>query len=102
MKTVIAAAAAIALLAGAGSASAQIYSYSPMNPAPAQQPAPPLMPTNQIQDQALAPWMQDDGSSSDHPIHNPGDYSANSLNSEYQGGIPVAPPNGFPAPYMIR
>ena len=42
-------------------------------------------------------WMQDDGSSSDHPIHNPGDFSADRLNAQYQGGIPTTPGHGFPA-----
>lgn len=42
-------------------------------------------------------WMQDDGSSSVHPIHNPGDFSADRLNSEYRNGIPVPPGEGFPA-----
>ena len=91
MKTAFAAAAAIMLFAGAGPASAQMM--PPMSPAPMQQPAAAF---------ATPSWMQDDGSSSDHPIHNPGDFSADGLNAQYQGGLPVAPPNGLPAPYIVR
>ena len=43
--------------------------------------------------------MQDDGSSSDYPIPMPGDKSGDALNSQYQGGISVPIPQGFPAPY---
>jgi len=42
-------------------------------------------------------WMQDDGSSSDRPIHNPGDVSGDRLNARYQGGLTTAPGTGFPA-----
>jgi hypothetical protein len=42
-------------------------------------------------------WMMDDGSSSDHPIHMPGDISGERLNREYSGGIYTAPGTGFPA-----
>ena len=70
--------AAIALMALAGTASAQT-----MRPA-----------TTSI---GAAPWMMDDGSSSDHPIHNRGDFSAARLNAQYQGGLTVPPGQGFPA-----
>jgi hypothetical protein len=42
-------------------------------------------------------WMQDDGSSSDHPVHMPGDRSGDRLNAEYQNGISVPPGMGLPA-----
>jgi hypothetical protein len=90
-------AATIALLAGATPALAQLY--PPVYPAPTQmqQQAPLVTPANQLEQQALPPWMQDDGSSSDHPIHNADDNSAAQLNTEYQGGLPAAPGHGFPA-----
>ena len=89
MKTLLAATAALALIAGAGAASAQMY--QPINPAPAQpMPSP-------YQAASMPSWMQDDGSSSDYPIHNPGDHSGDPLNAQYQGGIPTAPGHGFPA-----
>lgn len=91
MNRLLAAAAALALFAGAGTASAQMY--QPLNPAMnrgAMQP----MPYEQT---ALPPWMTDDGSSSDHPVHNPGDISGDRLNAQYQGGIYTAPGHGFPA-----
>jgi hypothetical protein len=115
MKTLFAAAAAVALLAAAEPVSAQMY-QQPMPPAPSFQtsPAPvyqgPVTPAPTYQmSQPVQPmpqpsyisgtpsWMQDDGSSSDHPIHNPGDRSGDALNSQYQGGIPTAPGTGFPA-----
>jgi hypothetical protein len=117
MKTLLAATAAIALFAAAGSASAQMY--QPMNPAVAPdtttiyqtyQPAQsyqmqpyqtmqgPVQPMEQPTYTSGTPsWMQDDGSSSDYPIHNPGDRSGDPLNAQYQGGIPTAPGHGFPA-----
>lgn len=91
MKTLFAAAAAIALAAGAGTASAQMY--QPLDPAMnpgAMQPMP-------YQQTSLPSWMQDDGSSSDYPVHNPGDVSGDRLNAQYQGGIYTAPGSGFPA-----
>jgi hypothetical protein len=86
MKTLLAAAAAIALVAGAGPASAQMV--PPTNPAPMQQPS---------YVSGTPSWMQDDGSSSDHPIHNPGDVSGDRMNSRYQGGLMTPPGTGFPA-----
>ena len=86
MKTLLAASAAIALLAGVGPVSAQMV--QPMNPAPMQPPS---------YVSGAPSWMIDDGSSSDHPIHNPGDFSGDRLNSRYQGGLPAAPGTGFPA-----
>jgi hypothetical protein len=66
-----------------------------MSPPPAYQPA---YQTDQTPMQLLPPsWMRDDGSSSDHPVHNPGDRSGDALNTQYQGGIPTAPGTGFPA-----
>lgn len=88
MKSLFAALAGAALLALAAPVSAQ--------PVPASDAA------NQLRDAALPPWMQDDGSSSDHPTPMPGDVSGQALNSAYQGGIDVPPPNGLPAPYRLR
>ena len=86
MKTLIAAAASAAFIALAGPVSAQMVQpmAAPMQPMPDQQTSTP-------------PWMQDDGSSSDHPIHNPGDFSASRLNSQYSGGLTVPLGQGFPA-----
>jgi hypothetical protein len=125
MKTLLAATAAIALVVGAGAASAQMY--EPMNPVVApnttttyqtyqtqtyqpmqsdqlqpyqtmQGPVQPMQqPTYTSGMTGAPPWMQDDGSSSDYPIHNPGDRSGDPLNAQYQGGIPTAPGHGFPA-----
>jgi hypothetical protein len=117
MKTLLAATAAIALFAGAGVASAQMY--EPMNPPVApntttttttyqtqtyqpyqtmQGPVQPIQqPTYTSGMMGTPSWMQDDGSSSDHPIHNIGDHSGDVLNSQYQGGIPTVPGHGFPA-----
>lgn len=79
MKTLLATAAAIALIAAAAPVSAQMY----------QTASQPL---------SMTPgWMMDDGSSSDYPIHNPGDISGERLNQEYSGGIYTAPGLGFPA-----
>lgn len=76
MKTLLAATAAIALLVGAGAAaSAQTYRTMTMG-APS--------------------WMMDDGSSSDYPIHNPGDISGDRLNAQYSGGLTTAPGTGLP------
>jgi hypothetical protein len=122
MKTFLTTAAAIATLALAGPVSAQMYQQQPIIPAPIYQPYPmyqgpvaqgpiyqvpvqPMPPPSAAQPSyisALPPWMQDDGSSSDYPVHNPGDVSGDWLNSQYQGGLPVSPPNGFPAPYIVR
>jgi hypothetical protein len=82
MKTLLASAAAITLIAAAGPVSAQMY-YQ-------YQTAPQTV--------YMTPsWMMDDGSSSDHPIHMPGDISGERLNREYSGGIYTAPGMGFPA-----
>lgn len=87
-KSLLSAAAVVAVIGFAGAASAQ------SSPAFAQ--------VNQLESSAMPPWMQDDGSSSDHPIHMPSDVSGDALNNQYRDGIPAAPPNGFPAPYRIR
>ncbi len=79
MKTLLAVAAAIGLIAAAGPVSAQMY--------PATPSAVSMLPS----------WMADDGSSSDYPIHNPGDISGDRLNAEYSGGIYTLPGMGFPA-----
>ena len=91
MKTLLSVAAVAAILAGAGPVSAQMY--QPMNPPPMQQP---------YYVSGTPSWMQDDGSSSDHPIHNPGDVSGEQLNSQYRNGIPAAPGTGFPAQWDGR
>lgn len=77
MKTLLAATAAIALLAGASAASAQPYETTTTMGTPS--------------------WMMDDGSSSDYPIHNPGDISGDRLNAQYRGGLTVPPGEGLPA-----
>jgi hypothetical protein len=94
MKTLLAATAAIALFAAAGPVSAQMYQPPPTMQGPVQ---PMQQPTYTSGTMGAPSWMQDDGSSSDHPIHNPGDHSGDPLNSQYQGGIPAAPGHGFPA-----
>ena len=99
MKTLLVGAAAIALIAGAGAASAQMYQPAP---APVYQTYQtyqgPVQPMQQTMPIAGTPsWMIDDGSSSDHPIHNPGDISGEWLNREYSGGLYTAPGTGFPA-----
>lgn len=76
MKTLLAATAAVALLAGAGAASAQTIRTTTMMGTPS--------------------WMMDDGSSSDFPIHNPGDISGDRLNAQYSGGLTVPPGQGLP------
>ncbi|HWB49997.1 MAG TPA: hypothetical protein VG651_12875 [Stellaceae bacterium] len=80
MKTLLVGVAAIALIAAAAPVSAQMY----------QTTAPPAMSMNPT-------WMTDDGSSSDYPVHNPGDISGERLNRNYSGGIYTAPGMGFPA-----
>lgn len=77
MKTLLAATAAIALLVGVGAASAQSY---------------PMTTTTM----GAPTWMTDDGSSSDYPIHNPGDISGERLNTQYGGGLTVPPGQGLP------
>jgi hypothetical protein len=113
MKSLLAAAATAALLTGASVASAQMYQQpmtpppGPMYGAPMQQQPMPTQPM-QMQQQPMQmqqpttisgtpSWMQDDGSSSDHPIHNPGDVSGDGLNAQYRGGLTVPPGTGFPA-----
>jgi hypothetical protein len=51
---------------------------------------------------AFPTWQMDDGSSSDFPIHMPGDISGERLNMQYRDGITVPPGQGFPAPYFER
>ena len=112
MKTLFTAAAAIALVAAAAPVSAQMYPYQPMNPPPMQTmqppgyvPAPQPYPPAYSQPGYTQPsyisgsqsWMQDDGSSSDHPIHNAGDHSASQLNTEYRNGLTVPAGAGLPA-----
>lgn len=87
-KSCLSAAALIAAIGFADAASAQ--------------PGPSFAQANQPHTVTIPPWIQDDGSSSDHPTPMPSDHSGNALNSQYRDGIPVAPPNGFPAPYRIR
>jgi len=101
MKAIISALAGTALLALAAPVSAQTL-QPPMNPAPMQVAPPGYAPVSQMQATGLPSWMQDDGSSSDYPVHMPGDVSGERLNSQYRDGIDVPPPNGFPAPYMVR
>jgi hypothetical protein len=75
-------AAAVLLSAAAVGASAQGY--------------PPGAPVS-----AAPPWMQDDGSSSDHPTHMPSDFSGDALNHAYRHGLTVpseAPPGYGPPP----
>jgi hypothetical protein len=100
MKSLFAAFAGATLLAGAGAVSAQMY--QPANPAPPMYQQPmnpgPMQPMQRPTTISGTPsWMRDDGSSSDHPIHNPGDISGARLNSQYQGGLTVPPGQGFPA-----
>ena len=80
MKTLLT--AAIVLIAAAGPVSAQMYQM--------YQTAPQTM-------YVTPSWMMDDGSSSDHPIHMPGDISGERLNREYSNGIYTAPGTGLPA-----
>jgi hypothetical protein len=100
MKTLLATAAAVSLLALAGPVSAQMV-QPVMQPGPGYQTyqtAPMQMQPTTI---ATTPtWMQDDGSSSDYPIHMPGDISGSRLNSQYINGINVPPGTGLPADEM--
>jgi hypothetical protein len=95
MKTLLATAAVAAVFALAGPVSAQMM-LQPMNPA--TNPGPMQSPYYV----AAPSWMQDDGSSSDYPIHNPGDRSGDRLNAQYQGGLITAPGTGFPAQWDDR
>jgi hypothetical protein len=88
MKTLLAAVATIAILAGAGPVSAQ------MNP-PTKAPHHARHHPSYVSD--TPSWMQDDHSSSDHPIRMRGDISGERLNSQYLGGIDVPPGQGLPA-----
>lgn len=49
---------------------------------------------------AAPPWMQDDGSSSDHPTHVPSDFTGDALNHAYRHGLTMpsdaAPGYGSP------
>ena len=100
MKTLLAAAATVALLAGAGAGGASAQMYQPLTPPPPATYS-PMQPAWQMRQptniSGTPSWMQDDGSSSDHPIHNPGDFSADWLNSHYSGGLMSPPGTGFPA-----
>jgi hypothetical protein len=126
MRTLLAATAAIALLAAAGPVSAQMYQqplnpvvppdmtaqpyqaqpyqahpyqpYQPQSYQPYQTMQAPMQSTQQPTYTSMTPsWMQDDGSSSDHPIHNPDDVSGDRLNAQYRDGLIVPPGRGFPA-----
>ena len=115
MKALLTAAAAAVILAGAGPASAQLFqSLRPAPPPPGYQsldvpsapPAtgqpqgavpPPVLPAQTSSAAGVPSWMQNDGSSSDYPIHNPGDRSGDALNTQYQGGLYSAPGTGLPA-----
>jgi hypothetical protein len=87
MKSLLTALAGIALLALAAPVSAQPYPAS----------APPMQPQTPVYRTAAPNWMQDDRSSSDHPIHMPSDFGADNLNAQYRNGISVPPGQGFPA-----
>jgi hypothetical protein len=89
MKRFLALLAGTTALAFAGAASAQvmIQPIQPMPPAPMQQPLYTSGPS----------WMQDDGSSSDYPIHLKGDRSGDEMNAPMVNGIPVPPGRGLPA-----
>lgn len=94
MKSLFLAAAGTALLALATPLSAQPYPMGQAAPMdPMQQPQIPVYQT------AAPGWMQDDGSSSDFPVHMPGDVSGNRLNAQYRYGVPV---QGFPADGLER
>ena len=104
MKILIASAATAALLVAAGPVSAQMM--QPMNPVMSPAPMQTYQPMDQGPVRTMqqptytsgAPsWMQDDGSSSVHPIHNAGDHSASQLNTEYQNGLTVPAGTGLPA-----
>ena len=96
MKSLIAAASTAALLTGAGVASAQMYQPLPPPPPPTYESMPGPMP-QPMNVSGMPSWMQDDGSSSDYPIHNAGDFSADRLNAQYSGGLIAPPGTGFPA-----
>jgi hypothetical protein len=118
MKSYLAGFAGVTCVALAGAALAQMVQpmppgYSPQ-PQPYMQPLPPEgqqpgYPANQFNTGPVEPmtqpsyisgtpsWMQDDGSSSDHPVHMPGDHSGDQLNMLYQNGISVPPGMGLPA-----
>jgi hypothetical protein len=51
--------------------------------------------------QPMPSWMQDTGGTTDHPVHMPGDRSADALNAQYRNGIAAPYGSGFPAPYYI-
>jgi hypothetical protein len=91
MKSLSATFVVTALLALAGPVQAQ--TIPPMQPGPMQQ-----LPYQQTP----PPWMQDDGSSSDHPIPMPGDRSGDRLNAQYRDGIDVPPGRGLPADWNRR
>jgi hypothetical protein len=93
MKHFLAAVAGASLVAAAGAASAQMT--QPMNPM--MNPAPMRQMPYQDTSTSMPPWMQDDGSSSDHPVAMPGDVSGERLNTRYRGGINVPPGMGLPA-----
>ena len=86
MERFLSAAVIAASVVLAGAASAQMM-YQPMQPAP--------MPM------AQPSWMQDSGGTTDHPVHMPGDHSADALNAQYRNGITVPYGSGFPAPYYV-
>ena len=107
MKTLLAATAAVALIAAAGTASAQTYQPMPPPLAPdaaaqgyqvMQAPVQPMPQPTYTAGPTMTPsWMRDDGSSSDHPIHNHDDQSGDRLNAQYSGGLTTAPGTGLPA-----
>ena len=94
MKTLLAAAA----IATVALSPVLAQTYQPINPA--MQPQPMQQPTytsGTMGGTMGAPsWMTDDGSSSDHPIHNRGDRSGDALNSQYNGGLTVPAGQGLP------
>ena len=88
MKPFLAAVATIAILAGAGPVLAQMN--PPAKPAHGAVHHPSYVSESR-------PWMRDDHSSSDYPIHMPGDVSGDRLNAQYRNGITVPPGQGLPA-----
>jgi hypothetical protein len=92
MKSLLAALAGTALLALATPVSAQPY---PMG-------TPRMPPQTPVYQTAAPNWLQDDGSSSDHPTHMPSDFGADNLNAQYRNGIAVPPGQGFPAEWNQR
>ena len=102
MRSIVSVLTSAVLLALTAPVSAQTL-QPPVNPPPMQAASPSgFTSVSQPQTQTPPPWMQDDGSSSDHPLHNPGDFSADGLNSQVRGGIPVPPGQGFPAEGLGR